>query len=582
MLDPDDPALLRQVAAKLRASASPFPADPLSLVVAGKLQIKTKDGQRLPLVLNACQRKVLDTILTIRAAGRPVRLWMLKFRQGGISTVCEAVLYALTSVQPNRNALVVADEDEKSKYIHEIAKHYHEHMRISDPALTPEIRRSNAKELVFESIASQLMVVTAKNFDAPRAKTYQYVHLSEAAFYDHLDLILQALQGVPDHADTMILVETTANGAGTAAQREWEKAKAGKTEWRALFLPWFLMEEYARPAPEYPLNEITYDREGGQAAFEQEEAGLAERIMRELGCGADAAARKLNWRRWCIVNKCQGRVSVFRVEYPADDEEAWAVSGTPYYPSEYFLKQRLKEPKRIGYLVRGSNGPEIRDLPDGPIHFFEWPNSDDRYLIPSDPSEGIRQDDAASVVRNVRTNANDAELSSLTMDGDRLAEQVYLLSLLYGNVQRSELIPERNGIGAAHISSLRRLTGNIFREHVTETGSQTVEREGWFTDSVSRPLMFDQLGIELRETSVTLAGIRSLTQIRRLINKDGRPEAPPGGQDGLAICNAIASKVRSLRPITLDRPRSGQGYAGGISRVPPPNMGRGYQGAEVG
>jgi len=116
--------------------------DPLALVISGQLQITTKEGQQVPLALNRCQRKVFDLIQTRRAAGRPVRVYILKFRQGGVSTLCEAILYALTVQQPNRNALVMADEKPKADYIHNMAKFYHEQQRLRAPAPP---RRSNAR-----------------------------------------------------------------------------------------------------------------------------------------------------------------------------------------------------------------------------------------------------------------------------------------------------------------------------------------------------------------------------------------------------------------------------------------------------
>jgi hypothetical protein len=541
--------------------------DPLALIISGQLQIKTKSGERVPLVLNACQRVVWDIIQAKRAAQQPIRLWILKFRQGGISTLCEALLYALTSQQPNRSALVMADEKDKANYIHGIAKFFHEQMRISHVEQTPELDYSNERKLSFAALSSSMYITTAENVDAARARTVQYCHLSEAAFYRDLDAVLQALaQSVPDHPDTAIICETTANGAGTPAHREWLAAKSGKSAWQAIFLPWFIHEEHVRPAPEYPIEEIIYDRHGGSVGFLKEE----ERLQQQYGLSAE----QLNWRRWAIVNKCQRQVKVFRVEMPSDDEEAWAVSGNPYYDASVFDRQMLSKVLKRGYLVQGVNGPEIRETPDGPIRFFEWELPNETYLLPCDPNDG-GEDECAGIVRSVRGNRTVAELASLRMEVDELAQQMWLLSEFYGGVRRSQIIPERNGVGAALVLALRRLTGNLWRERITSQGTETTDREGWYTDSVSRPLMFESLGKDLRDGAVSLAGERSLTEVRQLVDLDGRPEAPPGGQDGLAICHAIASHVRNLRPPT----QANENWRGRATASRPPpktNMGISY------
>ena len=145
---------------------------------------------------------------------------------------------------------------------------------------------------------------------------------------------------------------------------------------------------------------------------------------------------------------------------------------------------------------------------------------------------------------------------------------------VYGDVRRSTIVPERNGIGAAYVLALRRLTGNLFREKVTAQGPETTEREGWFTDAVTRPLMFESLGRELREGSVQLSGERSITEVRQLVNHAGKAEAPSGGQDGLAVCHAIASHVRSLRPVRMERRSTWEPTNRPVA--PLPNMGIGY------
>ena len=57
------------------------------------LKIRDKRGRIVPLVLNAPQARLYDTIRELREQGIPVRVIVLKARQMGFSTVIEAIMF---------------------------------------------------------------------------------------------------------------------------------------------------------------------------------------------------------------------------------------------------------------------------------------------------------------------------------------------------------------------------------------------------------------------------------------------------------------------------------------------------------
>jgi hypothetical protein len=59
---------------------------PIRLVDTRYLSIKTKAGKMLRLNLNSTQIRLTNKIKELRAAGKRVRIWLLKYRQGGVST----------------------------------------------------------------------------------------------------------------------------------------------------------------------------------------------------------------------------------------------------------------------------------------------------------------------------------------------------------------------------------------------------------------------------------------------------------------------------------------------------------------
>ena len=121
--------------------------NPLKLVSEGFLSIKTKDGRLIKLELNSTQQKLFDKIAELRADHKPIRIWILKYRQGGISTETEGIIYALTSQQENRNSLILADEKEHANNLFDMFKLFQEKLEAEKPYLITKLKKSNEKKL---------------------------------------------------------------------------------------------------------------------------------------------------------------------------------------------------------------------------------------------------------------------------------------------------------------------------------------------------------------------------------------------------------------------------------------------------
>src|SRR5262245_15500810 len=75
-------------------------------------RITTKDGKLVSFRLNRVQRYIWRLILEDLAAGRPVRMMIIKARQMGVSTLLIALFLWLTSLKPNRNAIIISQDME--------------------------------------------------------------------------------------------------------------------------------------------------------------------------------------------------------------------------------------------------------------------------------------------------------------------------------------------------------------------------------------------------------------------------------------------------------------------------------------
>src|SRR3989344_7175942 len=187
------------------------------------LYIKTKQKQLIKLRFNQAQELIYNRIMKIRKAGRQIRAIFLKARQEGVSTFCESMIFENTVSNSNVNSLIVAHEPESTEEIFRMSKLYYD--MLPEPA-KPLKRYDNKKQLVFENpdektrsddpgLRSKIVIATAGKVKIGRGLTIQNFHGSEVAFWKKgKDLMLSIMQAIPDHSNTMVFLESTANGFG--------------------------------------------------------------------------------------------------------------------------------------------------------------------------------------------------------------------------------------------------------------------------------------------------------------------------------------------------------------------------------
>lgn len=522
--------------------------NPLNLIEYEYLKIKTKEGKLIPLKNNKAQNLLFKLIKDRRKQGKPCFIWILKARQEGVSTESEAIMYSLTSQQPNRNSLIMANELDNSNNLFEMSKLYHECLEEDNPHLAPPLKKSNEKKLEFDGIHSQIIIQTADKKDrAGRSYTFQYIHLSECAFFADLRAVLSGLsQCVPNHPDTLILGETTANGMGDFYDL-WKDAVEGKTDWIPFFIPWYWMDEYSMDLQEgyYPLDGISYAMGDTKYTFLDEETQIREDYP--------LSDEQINWRRWAIINKCQGNIRLFKQEYPISWEEAFSLSGDKFFDSKGMEFQRSKkiDPIDIGEIYKEDNEFKFRSNPKGRIEMHEYPGIDEEYIITADASEAIGKDEASVYVLNKRTNETAAVVYGQHTSPE-LADMGINLATFYNY---GVFAPENKGYGTEVCRIASEKYGNMYRPMNQKSGNYEAQNEiGFNTNSVTRPTMLAQLNEEIKEKSTLLKSKALIEQCDMFINhydtngKFKKAEAEHGKQDGLVICRAIAGYIRRLYP----------------------------------
>ena len=289
---PDKPQLSEKEKAIRRRLRDDFPH-----YAAKCLWIRSKSEATIPLNLNRPQQYLHQLIEQQRADTGKVRVIILKGRQQGCSTYIQARFYHEITWSKGKRAFILTHSDDATKNIFEIAERFQKNV----PApVKPSVGASNAKELYFDILDSGYRVGTAKTKDVGRSGTVQLFHGSEVAYWPKAEThIAGVMQSVPDMPGTEIVLESTSSGPAGYFYNLWRESVAGKTPYRAIFIPWWWSSEYTSDANglEMTAEELAYQREYG------------------LTDG------QIAWRR----NKIQelGGIWTFRREYPATPKEAF-------------------------------------------------------------------------------------------------------------------------------------------------------------------------------------------------------------------------------------------------------------------
>ncbi|ATH82832.1 hypothetical protein CO724_17275 [Ectopseudomonas mendocina] len=274
------------------------------LYCAKNLKIRDKSGKVLPFEWNDAQRVLHEKIEQQLAARGWVRVIVLKGRQQGISTYAAARFYKRTSMRFGKRTMIITHLDAATQNLFRIAKTYYE---LSDATLKPATKNNSDTELNFSKLRSGYKVATAGSKNAGRSDTIQYLHGSEVAFWPNAINIMAGLgQTLPLLPGSEAILESTANGLANLFHEMWTLAVAEKSDYMAVFIPWFIQREYQREVPrdfELSPEEAEY-----QETFELSDEQMA-------------------WRQAKINTDFNGDAAWFDQEYPATPDMAFQRVG---------------------------------------------------------------------------------------------------------------------------------------------------------------------------------------------------------------------------------------------------------------
>lgn len=530
-------------------------------------------GMIVPFVLNRAQRKVLAELERQRTAAKPVRLIVLKSRQWGCSTL---IVHYMAWIQlmhrENWNSLICAHVRDAATQLralyHDLVANYPDPLTAnrstpneSTPLTAPRSTPNELKFGRFRGLASvsllqpcnaRVGVCSALNPDSARGADYSMAHLSEVAYWpdsagrSSMNLVRAVCSSIPRVPGSVVVMESTANGAGGFFYQEWCRAQQGLSDKAAVFAPWYEVdmnsEELTIPARELWQRLDDY-----------------ERSLWHLG----VTLEQINWYHNKTLESGGSRLQMMR-EHPSTPAEAFSNSLPPVFEPEKVEEQRLLacEPLRTAE-VNPADG-SIIDSPAGRLQIWKEPCAAEEltvsggYIAAVDVGGNWEGADWSVVaVFDCRTPGR-MELAAQWrghVDVDRLCTIASVLGRRYHSAM---LVVESNSVEARGTDALERLAAagypNLYRRRILDavTGAESF-RYGFYTNRETKAAAITDLIAALRDGTLVERSISAVEELATYVRTPrGNTEATHGCHDDLVMTRAIAAYALRQHP---PRPR---------------------------
>ena len=538
-----------------------------------RVKIKPKGGgSPIPFILNNPQRRLVETLENMRKAKRPIRLILLKARQWGGSTCIQLYMAWLQIChQTGLNSLIIAHQISGSEEIKDMFdRMIHNY---PDKLTLKKVGRSGAAFRLVERDC-KITIGTAERPDSSRGGDYNLVHLSEVGLWKKTDgkrpedIVRSATSGVLLKPMTMIALESTANGAGTYFHREYLAAKAGDSQFEALFIPWFEIESYQLPIDdEKAFATHLLENRNNEISSGRSESGEYLWSLWERG----ASLQAINW--YMTERKKYADHGGMASEYPSDDIEAFVHSGERVFAPEFIDRLRIRgvrEPTAVGDL---NDEMVFHKDSIGPLEIWSFPpprspEAKKRFLVVVDiGGRSSKSDWSVIAVFDRNSEVENMEVAAQWrghLDHDLVAKKAASIGKFYHDallVIESNTLEtrdrDRDVDGEQAPFFIRELDDypNLYIR-TTKTG---VVRPGFHTNSSTKPMVIGTLVKALRENLYIERDIKAIEEMIQYERKpNGSYGAYSGCHDDILMTRAIGLYIHQyeMEPIKCTHSRS--------------------------
>ena len=540
--------------------------------------------------LNRPQRKLIKRLEKMRKAGKPIRLILLKARQWGGSTSIQIYMAWLQLVhEVGLNSLIIAHQgtgsDEIKDMFDRLVKSYPVEMlhELGDAYAPnePKMVGVGKSGSIFRvpQRNCKIKIGTAERPNSCRGGDYNLVHLSEVGLWKETDgkkpedIVRSACSGILLRPYTMIVYESTPNGVGNFFHKEYLAAKKGQSQFEAMFVAWFEIEQYELPfeneADKYEFaKKLFANRRNEEVKSDREEPGTYHWRLWEKGATLEAI-------HWYVSERSKyTNHGDMASEYPSDDIEAFTYSGRKVFSSEDVEQFRpaCRAPRWIGEIYGSADEGEkaiegLRFKKEADGRLFMWHDVEkgedeevtDQYLVIVDVCKGhTKNADFADILVLNRQPMMDGEPPVVAaewhghIDMDKLAWKAMQVAAYYNNallVIESNTLETNNTKGEAEyiLTLIHEVYGRQLyaRKQSAEDIRQGLPKKyGYHTNPLTKKVVIYNLKVVIRERLYVEREEACLDEYLTYVETENNVfEAMEGYHDDRLMTRAIGMQV---------------------------------------
>jgi hypothetical protein len=499
------------------------------------LKIRDKSGKIVPFVLNEEQEEVLDIILDLIAQGKPVRIIILKARQVGMSTFIEAFIYFLSVTNFHMRSAVIAHVDRATQNLYEMTNRYY---REFPDSLKPTVKNSNELKLHFDKLDSVIKTMTAgSRGKAGHSDTLNNLHISELSRWPAASETLKGLlETVPILANTLVIIESTANGIGEEFYNRWQSAVKGESDYIPVFISWWKHKEY----------QMSFNNIIERKNFEKNLTDYEKGLMQTYG----VTLEQLNWRRYKIRNEFERKELDFNEQYPSTPDEAFLTSGRPVFDLQKVNEKYLEAKKakyvegNIEYVYDDKNkitGVKFVPMKGGFVRIYNSLKLNkyerNRFAGGWDIAEGLEQGDYTHGRYLDRKNMEMILSWHGHMDADKVGDEIRKIQILLGG--DAWTCVERNNHGLTTLFSAFHKNVRLYMQQAKFDEGIPVDtaKIGFKTSPATKPIIINRLNAAIRDDLWIDNDVRFWGECRTFVRNDsGQMQAQGKDKDNNSKC----------------------------------------------
>lgn len=535
------------------------------------------------------QRKLVERFESKRKAGMPIRLVLLKARQWGGSTCIQIYMAWLQLIhEVGLNSLIIAHQgtgsDEIKDMFDRMIKAYPVNMlhEIGDayspnePKMVGVGKSGNISRIPQRNC--KIKVGTAERPNSCRGGDYNLVHLSEVALWKETEgqkpekIVRSACAGILLLPLTLIVYESTPNGVGNFFHKEYLAAKQGISQFDALFVSWFEIEQYelafANDKERYEFAKKLYEnRLNDEVKSDREQPGTYLWRLWKKGATLEAI-------HWYVSERSKYRDhGDMASEYPSDDIEAFTFSGRKVFNVEEVeqFRSACRVPRWKGEIYGNDDEGEaalegLRFVKETDGRLFMWSDVEksdteevtDRYLVIVDVCKGhTKNADYADILVLDRLPMVDGEPPVVAaewhghIDMDRLAWKAAQIAAYYDNallVIESNTLETNNTKGEAEyiLTLIHDVYDRLYaRKQSAEDIRQGLPKKyGYHTNPLTKKVVIYNLKVVIRQHLYVERETECLDEYNTYVEtENGVYQAMEGYHDDRLMTRAIGMQI---------------------------------------